>query len=226
MKFNITKNLISIPPYISTSWDNVSSLSLQGELLHIQLKDGHIVDIPDLLPEQTEEIFALHASFLEAEEFDRETSSILEQAMGSSVNFTAFDEIGSVLQHNPEQADSPNLPTQILEKVTALSKVMSSDDIKAIPDAEPHCNCVHCQITRAILGMHTNDEEVLEEVIPEEELQFQQWEILPQENKMFTVVNRLDPQESYSVHLGEPVGCTCGKDGCDHIVAVLKTPLV
>ena len=42
-------------------------------------------------------------------------------------------------------------------------------------------------------------------------------------DKLFTVINKLDQQEKYNVFLGEPVGCTCGKQGCEHMLAVLKS---
>ena len=48
-------------------------------------------------------------------------------------------------------------------------------------------------------------------------------EITQTGDKLFTVVNKLDPQENYHVYLGHPVGCTCGKQGCEHILVVLKS---
>ena len=42
------------------------------------------------------------------------------------------------------------------------------------------------------------------------------------DEKMFTVTNRLDKNEKFNVYLGKPIGCTCGKEGCEHILAVLR----
>ena len=67
-----------------------------------------------------------------------------------------------------------------------------------------------------------NEREV-EEDVRDDELQFEQWSISSAGDKLYNVVNRLDEQEKYRVYLGHPVGCTCGREGCEHILAVLKS---
>src|SRR5262245_39843293 len=61
----ITDKIISIPPYISTSWDKVSSLHLSDDNFIITLKDGTRVTVPHLAQETLQEIYTAHASFLE-----------------------------------------------------------------------------------------------------------------------------------------------------------------
>ena len=62
-----------------------------------------------------------------------------------------------------------------------------------------------------------------DEPVPDAELSFQEWDIVQTGKDLFHVSSRLDPNEQYNVFLGNPVGCTCGKAGCEHILAVLKS---
>jgi len=130
----------------------------------------------------------------------------------------------STLQHNPEQADTPPLPPEILEK-SNLSKASSGRSDLA-PKAEPHCNCPYCQITRAITGALLEAEASIpqiEEEVSAADLTFRNWDIKQESNKLYCVTNPLDTKEHYSVFLGEPVGCTCGSKNCEHIQAVLRS---
>jgi hypothetical protein len=36
-------------------------------------------------------------------------------------------------------------------------------------------------------------------------------------------MNPLDHKEHYNVFLGDPIGCSCGNNNCEHIQAVLKS---
>jgi hypothetical protein len=141
--------------------------------------------------------------------------------------------LGAAMQHNIEHANAPDLPQEILEKIASIATIIAPEDVNEVPQPEPHCNCPHCQIARAInegLGNtvrpFSGDEVVQEEIVEkvlDEELSFQQWEIQQTGDKLFTVVNKLVPEEKYSVFLGEPVGCTCGNEGCEHMLAVLHS---
>ena len=62
-----------------------------------------------------------------------------------------------------------------------------------------------------------------EEEVTDRDLSFQQWAIEQTGDKLFCVTNKLDRLEKYNVFLGDPVGCTCGIQGCEHILAVLKS---
>jgi len=243
----INKKLLSIPPYISTSWSNVSALQMKGAALVVSLLDGDSIEIPGLKPETIESVFNMHASVIEQDHlpstamppFAGKVAHPFAHAMLQShpdnasdssfrMSFASIDELGSVLQHNPQQADAPDLPPEILQKIAAITKIISPDDVQLLPKPEAHCNCVHCQIARTV--MNSSDGALIdvkpsavEEPVNDEELAFQQWAISQVGQNLFNVTNKLDEKEKYSVFLGSPVGCTCGKEGCEHIIAVLKS---
>jgi hypothetical protein len=231
MAIKITDKILSIPPYISTSWSRIAALHMKGGVLAITLVDGDTLHIPNLNNETIHLIFQYHAVYLEKEQTTHPTSDqskikgILEQgepsirlAFGSSL-----EGLGNMMQHNPTQADSPDLPPEILQKIGTIAKVLGPTDELLLPKAEPGCNCFHCQIARVLNPTSSQHPVVEESEVTPEELQFQQWTITQTGDKLFSVVNRLDEHEKYSVYLGHPVGCTCGKQGCEHILAVLKS---
>lgn len=241
----INERIFSLPPYISTCWSNIAALHMKGTTLVVGMIDGETIQIPDLKPEILETIFESHAKFLDdntsaeaarnqpfgAFPFQQVQEEVGDMELPLKFGIGAMDTWGAALQHNPAQANMPNLPDEVLEKVRSISKIIAPEDPMAMPKPEPHCNCMHCQIARAInqgLGlsdMYQKDEENVKvnDEVPDEELLFQQWEIQQMEDKVYNVINRLDNDEKYSVYLGHPVGCTCGKEGCEHILAVLKS---
>ena len=231
---NINKKILSLPPYISTSWSNVKSLHMEETTLIIRLNDGEAIKIPDLTPEIVETIFTAHASFEEHQSDQPPPSRINPQSLFGNddmtfrFGFAGLDGLGTAMQHNPSQMNAPDIPTEVLEKIASIARVIVPEDPDAIPKPEPHCNCMHCQIARAIHleleeeELEEEQEAIIEEEVPTEELQFCQWDIQESGEDLYTVTNRLDEQEKYSVYLGHPVGCTCGKEGCEHILAVLR----
>ena len=62
-----------------------------------------------------------------------------------------------------------------------------------------------------------------EEIVSDEDLKFKTWDIVQTGEKLYDVTNPLDTKEQYHVYLGEPVGCTCGEQYCEHIRAVLSS---
>lgn len=236
----IDEKILSIPPYISTQWSQIRALYVKGNLLVITLHDGDNVNIPGLSQEVMEKIFLAHSLYLEQEiSSSHSASSIAQIKLTPPLNFlqsaTEVDNplrfafgnpegSGIAMQHNPAQANAPDLPQEVLNKVSAIAKIVTPEDLNALPKAEPHCNCVHCQIARAIhRGLKQTADEENEEKVADEELQFQQWDITQAGDKLFNVINRLDKEEQYRVFLGNSIGCTCGKEGCEHIIAVLKS---
>jgi hypothetical protein len=248
----INDKMLSLPPYLSTPWSNVRTIHMKGSNLIISLHDGDTVAIPGLSQPLIDAIFSLHAAYLERE--INEQSSLLEnpqqkanipinqpwsqafllgdQNADQSIRFgVGLEGMASALQHNSAQMYAPDLPKPILDKIAAIAKIVAPEDVNALPKAEPHCNCVHCQIARAITqaahpeaeNITASPKEELEEKVSAEDLNFQQWEISQSGEKLYTVINRLDTNEKYSVYLGHPVGCTCGRTGCEHILAVLKS---
>jgi hypothetical protein len=238
MKIKIDDKILSIPPYISTKWSNIAAIHMKGNVLVVTLNDGESINIPGLPEDIVDAIFSHHSTFLEKEPA-KETNFGTPMFFGGpgegadsafKLNFNSLENMGTAMQHNPAQADAPDLPPEILEKIAAISKIVRPDDPNLIPKAEPHCNCMHCQISRAIAKGANDDGKVIEPVISSieeevkvEDLTFQQWDVKQAGDQLFTVTNRLDNVEHYNVFLGNPVGCTCGKQGCEHIIAVLKS---
>ena len=202
----ITANILSIPPYLSTTWKNISSLHVEGERLIVLLQNGTSVEVPGLSSATIEEIFDAHARSTE------------EGPIATPLSFSLplNGSIGSAMQHNPEQAELPPLPPEMLKKITTIARAFGVDD--SLPTPESNCNCIYCQIARSLNG----EQEQVEEV-SDEDLKFRNWEIAQVEEKLYTVTNPLDPTEHYNVFLGSPIGCTCGSKECEHIRAVLHS---
>ncbi|MBS0653709.1 MAG: hypothetical protein JSR39_09350 [Verrucomicrobia bacterium] len=247
----ITPSILSIPPYISTSWKSIASLHVEMQLSHpvlvVTLTTGARINIPHLDNISIEAIFANHAKHLELEQGSAPEKlppkkpaapSPAKDTLASSFSFpleTPFnaplnnlDHMGAVLQHNPEQSDAPDLPKELIQKITGLSKTIGISDPNMIPQPEPHCNCTHCQIARALhAGFEAHEPEQIaneeEEIVSEEDLKFRTWDINQTGDKLFIVQNPLDAKEHYSVYLGEPIGCTCGEKHCEHVRAVLNS---
>lgn len=229
----INSKILSIPPYISTSWDQVSSLHTEQEegypLLVVTLETGARIEIPRLNLPLIELAFNMHTQYLNEEKATPAANS--EQVLNISLpsirlSSAHLENVATYLQHNDEEKESPDLPAEILNKVASLSKTVGINDPDILPKAEPHCNCPHCQIARAIqAGIQTEEEnpETAEEEVRDEDLKFRTWDILQTADKLYRVSNPLDHQEHYSVYLGQPVGCTCGSKNCEHIQAVLKS---
>lgn len=227
MKKHVDSKHISIPPYISTAWQNVKALYMRGTLLIVELTDGNNVQIPNLTDVDIEEIFSYHAAFLEQSPREEETKQQGGIFGGSPFRFSmnGMDGLTNAMKHTPEQANMPELPKDILEKIASIAKIVSPDDITALNPPVEGCNCVYCQITRAILGtkVEPTHPEATGEPVSAEDLHFQEWIITQIGDKLYEVANKLQPDEKYRVFLGDPVGCTCGKPHCEHIVAVLKS---
>lgn len=233
MHFN--QKYFSFPPHLSTAWEYVAALSLNpSHRIVFHLINRESVTLPPLSESETEAIFKAHAEFLQMQ-IPRDVSQkiaspprIDERESVYRFMLGAKDGMSMALQHNPAQSQAPDLPQEMLAKIAQISKILFLDETKSYEEAEPHCNCYHCQIARAIhqnltpLTEHSA-EIVTEEQISEKDLQFEQWEITQTGDKLFNVVNKIDRQEQYSVYLGHPIGCTCGKPRCEHVLVVLKS---
>jgi hypothetical protein len=215
----INNKILSIPPYISTAWENINSLFLneKGDLIII-LKSKEKVKIPNLEKSTLNAIFDAHVKQLEQPPKSKISFSLPMALDGMN----GMESLGSIMHHNPSQSNAPNLPPEILDKITAISKIMGVEDEESIPKAEPHCNCIHCQIAKALRGQKNKNKEALEEVT-DEDLRFRTWDIKQTGKKLYCVTNPLDKNENYNVFLGKPVGCTCGQKDCEHIKAVLTS---
>lgn len=224
----VNNKVLSIPPYISTSWKNVASLHVEDRQSHpaliITLHAGSRIEIPQLDFSLIEVIFNAHAKFLEQEQLSLSLKAPFAPGALPMGGAGTIESIGFV-QHNPDQKDGPELPPELLSKIGLLAKTMSPEDIASLPQAEPHCNCPHCQITRAMHEaiQNPNAPSSDEELVTEEDLRFRTWDIHKAADKLYVVTNPLNEKEKYNVFLGNPVGCTCGENGCEHVQAVLKS---
>jgi hypothetical protein len=236
---HINHIFFNLPPFVSTTWENVTSLHMRGGALVVTLTDGETITIPGLNQEVLENIFNSHAAYLQKHCNESAHAASPSHVFGPfllgggqisedspfKVGVDSLDNLGAALQHNPMQAATPDLPKEVLAKISAVAKIFAPDDAMTLPKPEPECNCMHCQIAKAIQSGvcgHTGSQVEVEDVAPED-LIFRQWDINQTGEKLYSVINRLDSQEKYSVYLGHPVGCTCGKQGCEHILAVLKS---
>ncbi len=238
MNYMINKKFLSLPPYISTSWDQIKAIRYQDSILIIDLVQNTSLSIPDLSHALVESIFVAHADFLQNEgkvaaQVSEGPQIQLASLLHSEEGNPAFEHFNTSMQHNPEMAHLPDFPEEVRNKIAAVAKVLIPHESPTLPQPEPHCNCPHCQIARAIhLGLETGtklesvlSEEVveIEELVDDEDLRFEQWQIESKGNHLYLVSNKLDLDEQYSVFLGDPVGCNCGKIGCEHILAVLNS---
>lgn len=243
MSLKITNNILCISPYVSTSWSQISSLHMREDLLIITLMSGDKIEIPHLSASDIETIFKHHAAYVENTSNHRHILSgppliipeelsqhlALEEETPFHFAFGSSGEglQGMMMQHDPSQTNAPNLPSEILQKISLIVKVMGPTDPSILPKEEKGCNCFHCQIARALKQdsnetLHINHIEEEHEV-SENDLHFENWTITQIGDNLYSVINKLDENEKYNVFLGDPIGCTCGKPGCEHILAVLKS---
>lgn len=233
----INHKILSIPPYISTSWKNVASLHVEQQMmgapfLVVVLLNGQRIEIPHLETPVLEGIFHAHARYMEQEFAKPAPKENMGQLMPEQLmNFPlkiaigGLEGVGKILEHNPQQTDAPPLPPEILQKIALLCRSLNPEETNSLPEAEPHCNCVHCQIARAFHeGLeHAKNQQIPEEEVTEADLKFRTWDITQTSDKLFLVSNPLNNEEHYHVFLGDPVGCTCGQKACEHIQAVLRS---
>jgi hypothetical protein len=198
---------LSIPPYLSTTWKNISSLhvkEINGSFtLLAVLQSGVQTKVPNLTEVEVNAIFEAHAHYAESKNKD----------------LSSPESLASSMQHNPEQANLHPLPPDVLKKLSEIAKGLGLENAGDLIQSEPHCNCVYCQVVRALQGEPTP----VEEEISDADLKFKTWDIVQKDKKLYTATNPLDPNEYYTVFLGEPLGCTCGQKNCEHIRAVLNT---
>lgn len=216
----INDKILNIPPYISTTWDNITSLFTQRGILIVVLKSRAKIEIPNLEDDILELIFSTHAKTLETK--PKTSISFGLPSIGGLSN-GMLESFTSSMQHNPEQKDAPDIPTDVKNKIANISKLFAEEASLEMPKPIEGCNCMHCQISKAMqLGMGINPENIDEEV-SDKDLTFRVWDIEEEGTKLYKVVNPLDQNEHYNVYLGEPLGCTCGKKNCEHIKAVLNS---
>lgn len=211
----IDLQILNIPPYISTSWENIESIYSEDINLIILLKSKQKIKIPNLEKSIVNVIFDTHKKFLE-----KKNVGISFKLPIPLDEIEGINSMNSIMEHNEKEKNARDLPKEILDKITSVFKVMGIEDKESIPKPQPHCNCIHCQISRAIRG---EKKENFEEEVTEEDLKFRDWDIKQKGDKLYEVTNPINKSENFSVFLGKPLGCTCGQKNCEHIRAVLRS---
>lgn len=234
MKMKINEKILSIPPYISTSWDRVHSLYSektaggnytlsihldQGQIIHMEL-DSSLIDLA----------FSSHLRYLEnkVQQKGNILSSLLahlfhispdmKEVMLTPSSFLISPETLEVaLYHDPKRSTDPIDP-DMLQRVSQVLRWTLNDDISSLSKAEDNCDCPHCQLMR-----YLEPSAYEEELCSNEDLQFREWHISKIGTQLYRVSNPLHVHEEYHVHLEEPLGCTCGESGCPHLIAVLQS---
>jgi len=143
----VNRKVLSIPPYISTSWKNISSLHLEEKhdrfALVVLLNNGSKIEVPSLDQKMIDKIFAYHAKFVEEEAENAPSlkdNSMMSLGIPFKLGIDQFDSIGSAMQHNPDQSNSPSLPPAIISKIANIVKILGISDSEHLPKPEPHCN--------------------------------------------------------------------------------------
>lgn len=226
----INHKVLSIPPYLSTSWKNIVSLqSSQANdktSLTIQLLDGSCVQIPEINPEIVTIIFNSHAKHIEQEATSTQSPAPSTQAQIPQLAFLELETIQSMLHHKEEERNSPNLPEPLLNKVSELSKEIGFSELGHLPTPEPSCNCPHCQIAKVIRKTFLTAPSILEEEEEEilaSDLSFRSWIIKPLHKNLYQVSHPDEQSKIYQVTLESPIECSCGSNQCEHILAVLNS---
>lgn len=222
----INEKVLNLHPYISAEWRSIASLHVKngekGPILVIELRSGSKVEVPHLNTLDIQEIFSFHAKSLEE---IKESPFPKRGPLSFNLKLLpGFDQVASVLQHDFSQAHTPDFPEEVLEQIAQISKSFGVEELSHLPKPEPHCNCPHCQIMRSLQKTHPATSMLeKEEEISDTDLRFRTWNIKEEKKNLYLVTNPLDDQESYKVFLGDPIGCTCGYSGCEHIQAVLQS---
>ncbi len=237
---HFSEKLLSIPPFFATSWDQVAALKATETSLHIYLKSGQEVILPGVDSKTVQSIFlkfnhlvegSIKFQLPEKTEQDKAFEAIqkgLKEVLSLTMKLgiSALGKIETVLEHNPGHAQLPPLPAEMIDRIQVLANIIPKEDLAAMSPPIAGCNCLYCQIQRIIRSKEPSIEighADKEEVVEDQELQFSEWSVTPIADKLYKVNNKLDPHEEYQVFLGDPMGCTCGKPHCEHIIAVLRS---
>jgi len=238
----INHKILSIPPYISTPWKNVLALKtakIEEKLeLQITLSDGSSISIPETEDVIIEAVFTAHARYLDAEPQIAKVipPSFLHSGFGKLAVFSESEsplasdmtkmlsQISSFWEHDPEKGKAPDLPRDMIEQFKHVAGSLPFSDPQKLPQPEPHCNCPHCQITRALhTGLQVRESFEEFEPVAEQDLNFPRWIIQSMPGQAYKVINPDNTDEYYFVSLASPLHCTCGAKNCEHMEIVLKS---
>ncbi|NCF71651.1 MAG: hypothetical protein GWP59_08125 [Chlamydiales bacterium] len=115
----VNDQIISIPPYISTTWDNIISVQvIEDNTILITLLDGTKVKAPGLSDADIKHVFQSHIKYVESEEREEENESNLrfalekeeELAQGDGA-LTAQELLSKLLMSSPKE--TLDIPIQL-----------------------------------------------------------------------------------------------------------------
>lgn len=205
----INKQILSIPPFISTSWKDVELLLSDGHsTLNIYLKNGTLVKISNLLKEDLDLIFKVHQDIL---------LSPSPLQIPSLIDPLLFSFSGSLFEHDPDLKDASPLPLEIKTKLKSLLDEMPQLDPVKFPQVHPHCHCPFCQIMSLIQNKQTDDD-----LVSDDDLHFSTWKQEVLSEHLIKLIHPFNADENYLVSLDTPITCSCGQVGCEHIEHVLR----
>jgi hypothetical protein len=247
----INQRVLHIPPHISCKWSEIASLGVENidgqDLLFVHLLSGTRAQVPNLTQDQIDLIFKMHVQHLEESADEEERFKNVKEipffsnlfqpppmdanvatSFGAPISFHLdANDPGSLFQgHNPQFSNSPPLPKEILDKITLIAKAIGGDMVKEVEPVEL-CNCFFCQIARALKNERVEEKKPhIPKNLPKDLLRGgidPEWMVEEVGPHMFKVTSRDEPGVLYQVYLGEPLGCSCGSNRCQHIIAALKT---
>lgn len=223
----INSKILSIPPYISSSWDHITSLHIEQKeekkYLVVLLNNGSKLEIPGLSDASIEQIFLAHEQYIEEKNGVKAKDNPFTQlnfGIPLSVNPESMKMLFEAMQ-DPSKLNHIEIPEDVAEKIASFASSMGLDPSAIIPEGDFSEESIYGQLRKAF--GQPEKEQLAEEEVSDEELTFKEWDIVKVEEQLYRVTNPLDQSESYQVFLGNPMGCTCGKEGCEHLQAVLRS---
>jgi hypothetical protein len=238
----ITDRYLSIFPNLCVAWDQI--ISLQGshidgdkiELL-VTVIPNQPIKLPILSIIAAEKIFEAYQGFQDKKDhvrikirqiplnFDVNNSlgvqlpPLLFQGQSNFLN--AIEQLSTSLKHNPQMSDLPDLPSELLEKISHAFKDLQlaneAEENAPLMQPYPDCKCLHCQIARSLQNGQLNSEQ--HSPISHENL----WHVHAISKDEYFVSHTQNDGESHKVYLKPQVSCTCQQSGCAHIEAVLRS---
>jgi hypothetical protein len=217
MKFN--SHFFSFPPHISTTWKQVAALTMNpAGHLEIAMHSGEKISLPPLSAEETDRIFQAYASHLEKTAAP-DATPVKRELPPHPFGMDFPKILAFPLQHSPTGQEDPGFTEEMIQQIAEIAKnVIPKEHLESFK-AEPGCHCTYCEIARAA----KDDETETLDSAPLTDLPPLEWVVTPMGNKLYNVSHINNPQENYRVHLGTPIGCTCGQTHCPHILSVLKS---
>lgn len=206
----INKHMLSIPPFISTSWKDIDLLLSDGQTtLNVYLKNGTVVKISNLLKDDLNLIFKVHQDIL---------LSPSQPTIPSLIDPLLFSLSGPLLEHDPDLHDASPLPDEVKIKLKSLLEGMPKLEKIKLPQIHQDCNCPFCQIMGLIQDEATNDEEI----VKDEDLLFSTWKQEAFSDHLIKLTHPFNQEETYFINLESPISCSCGQTSCEHIEHVLR----